>query len=71
MIIGCALRVTSETMAVQARFINITHRTRDETNYFAVFINQPPDMRQADNRKLLDYIVGALNAHKYNNVRFT
>lgn len=71
MIIGCVLEIVCETLIIQARFINITHRSRDETNYFAMFINQPPDMRQANNRKLLDDIVGALNAHEYNNVRFT
>lgn len=46
------------------------HRFGDETSRFSVFVNLPPDMRQEDNRRLLDDVVDALNAHELNNVRF-
>ena len=65
-----AFGFVNESLIVQVRLVNVVHRFRDERSHLTVFINWPPDLRQARNRKLLDDIVGALDAHEYNNVRF-
>ena len=44
-------------------------RSYSEIDPFSVFVTRPPDMRLLDNRRKLDDIVDALNAHEYNDVR--